>query len=233
MENLMEIKIYKDDIDNAKNYFKSNNIDNKFIHKISLLTGLSSNTINRFKTYHVSKSSEIKITRAIYLINSEPEKIKEIIEKNTSVLKNETNKKFKERMEIDINELSYKVRNYMLKNKLTLKDLSKISNISVPTISRILAKSPKKKIIKSIIISLLKVVDSNIPYSSNIIMENKIDLPENDKNKSNIIEVNMKEDIKIIPLVLKQDIYKKLKNVSDKYNLTPIQFIELFISNIE
>ena len=38
MENLMEIKIYKDDIDNAKNYFKSNNIDNKFIHKISLLT---------------------------------------------------------------------------------------------------------------------------------------------------------------------------------------------------
>lgn len=233
MEKLIETNVIKDDVDSAKNYFKSNDIDNMFINKIASLTGLSNMTVNRFKTYHVSKSSEVKISKALFLINNNPDKAKEIIEKNVVMFRNINNNNFKERMEIDINELSDKVRNYMLKNKLTLKDLSKISNISVPTISRILAKSPKKKIIKSIIISLLKVVDSNIPYSSNIIMENKIDLPENDKNKSNIIEVNMKEDIKIIPLVLKQDVYKKLKNISDKYNLTPIQFIELFINNIE
>ena len=233
MENLIDNNKIKYNIESTKNYFKSNDIDTSFVKYIASLTGLSSNTINRFKYYHVSKPSEIKIAKAIYLINSDPEKVKEMIEKNKNIFKDESNKKFKEKMEIDIDQLSDKVRNYMLKNKLTLKDLSRISNVSVPTISRILAKSPKKKIIKSVIISLLKVVDSNIPYSSNIIMENKINLPEEDKNKSNIINVNIKEDIKIIPLVLKQDVYNKLKNISDKYNLTPIQFIELFINNIE
>jgi transcriptional regulator with XRE-family HTH domain len=233
MENLTDINIYKDDIDNAKNYFKSNNIDNSFINKISSLTGLSNMTINRFKTYHVSKPSEIKITKAIYLINSEPEKVKEMIENNKSAFKNESNKNFKEKMQIDADELSNKIRSYMYQNKLTLKDLSRITNVSVPSLSRILAKAPKKKIVKSVIISILKVVDSNIPYSSDIIMENKLDLPKDNTVKHTPIKIDKKDDIKIITLILKRNMYDKLKTISDKHNMTPVEFIELFINDVE
>lgn len=234
MEKLIETNVIKDDVDSAKNYFKSNDIDNMFINKIASLTGLSNMTVNRFKTYHVSKSSEVKISKALFLINNNPDKAKEIIEKNVVMFRNINNNNFKERMEIDINELSDKVKNYMLTNNLTLKDLSKMTNVSVPTISRILAKAPKRKIVKSVIISILKVVDSNIPYSSDIILENKIESKTNNKIKSdsNLPEINEK-DIKIISLILKQDVYKKLKNISDKYKLTPTQFIELFINSIE
>ena len=234
MEKLIETNKIKYDVDNAKKYFQSNNIDKTFIKDIASLTGLSNMTVNRFKTYHVSKPSEVKISKALSLINNDPEKAKEIIKKNIIMFRDINNNNFKERMKIDINELSNKVRNYILTNNLTLKDLSKMTNVSVPTISRILAKTPKKKIIKSVIISMLKVVDSNIPYSSDIIMENKIESKTNNKIKSdsNLPEINEK-DIKIISLILKQDVYKKLKNISDKYKLTPTQFIELFINSIE